>query len=60
MIKVIIAINDHGQSFCFKQIQLVVSKLDTICKQGNSKGVPFFIFNWKTSSLSNCLSSNDT
>ena len=28
----IIAINDHGQSFWFKQTQHVVYKFDTICK----------------------------
>ena len=27
----IIAINDHGQSFWFKQTQFVVYKFDTIC-----------------------------
>ena len=55
--KMIIAINDHGQSFYFKQTQLVVYKFDTICK-GIQKGIHFFIFNLKTSKLSNRLSSN--
>ena len=55
----IIVIKDHGQSFCFKQNQLVVYKFDTICK-GHLKGIHFFIFSLKTSRLSYCLGSNGT
>ena len=43
MIKVIIAINDHGQSFCFKQIQLVVYKLDNL-QTRTFKGNAFLYF----------------
>ena len=35
--KMIIAINDHGQSFWFKQTQHVVYKFDTICKMKQIK-----------------------
>ena len=55
----IIAINDHGQSYCFKQAQLVVYKFETICKDIQRESISFF-FNLKASRFSNCLSSNGT
>ena len=38
----IIAINDHVQSFCFKQTQLVVDKSDTICKDIQRESISLF------------------
>ena len=40
--KKIIAINDHGQSLCLKQTQLVVYKFDTICKSIQSESISLF------------------
>ena len=40
--KMIIAINDHGQSFWFKQTQLVVYKFDTICKGIQRESISLF------------------
>ena len=42
MIKMIIAINDYGQSFCFKQAELVVYKFDTICKDIQRESISLF------------------
>ena len=42
MITMKIAINDHGQSFCFKQTQLVVYKFDTICKDIQREPISLF------------------
>ena len=42
MTKMLIAINNHGQSFCFKQNQLVVYKFDTICKDIQRESIPLF------------------
>ena len=53
----IIEINGHGQSFYFKQTQLVVYKFDTICKAFKEnpflyfefedfKALQFFNFQW--------------
>ena len=42
----IIAINGHGQSFWFKQIQLVVYKLDSICKGIQSESISLFLI-WR-------------
>ena len=42
MIKIIIAINDHGQSFCFKQTQLVAYKSDTTCKDIQRESISLF------------------
>ena len=52
--KMIRAINDHGQSFWLKQTQLVVYKLDTICKGIRRESISLF----SIGRLSNCLSSN--
>ena len=59
MIKMIMAIYDLDQSFCFKQTQDLVYKIRHTL-QGHSKGIHFFIFNLNTSRLSSCLSSNGT
>ena len=40
--KMIVAINDHGQFYCFKQIQLVVCKFDTICKDIQRESISLF------------------
>ena len=40
--RLIIAINDHGQSYCFKQTQLVVFKFDTICKNIQRESISLF------------------
>ena len=45
MIKMIIAINDHGHSYCFDETQFVVYKFDTICK--TPKGNPFLYFQYE-------------
>ena len=42
MMKMIIAINDHGQSFYFKQIQLVVYKFDKIYKDIQRESISLF------------------
>ena len=42
MIKMIIEINGHGQSFYFKQTQLVVYKFDTICKGIQRESISLF------------------
>ena len=39
----IIAINDHGHSFWFKQTQLVVYKFDTICKGIQRESISLFL-----------------
>ena len=41
----IIAINDHGHSYCFDETQFVVYKFDTICK--TPKGNPFLYFQYE-------------
>ena len=40
--RMIIAINDHGQSYCFKQTQLVVYKFNTICKDIQRESISLF------------------
>ena len=40
--KVIIAINDHGQSYCFKQTQLAVHKFNTIYKDIQRESISLF------------------
>ena len=40
--KMIIAINDHGQPYCFRQTQLVVYMFDTICKDIQRESISLF------------------
>ena len=42
----IVAINNHGQSFWFKQTQLVVYKFDTICKGIQRESISLFLI-WR-------------
>ena len=41
--KMTIAINDHGQSFWFKQTHHVVYKFDTICKGIQRESISLFL-----------------
>ena len=54
MIKMIIAINDHGQSFYFKQTQLVVYKSDKICKDIQRESISLFPI-WRLWGFPSCL-----
>ena len=48
MIKMIIAISDHGQSFCFKQTQLVVYiYIRSTQSVRTFKGNPFLCFQYE-------------
>ena len=40
--KMLIAINDHGQSYCFKKTQRVVYKFGTICRNIQRESISLF------------------